>query len=171
MSSWLRHSAAVQVRRARSGPGLWPGPCRQACWVGRGSGAQGWVPKILSAKRLERIFGALDAGGADLDNARRSGPVAVTFRTAIGASDARVTAGSCSCGAASGRDGGDRLRPVPGTPCAAARRAVGLPPEGRGESCRPAMARPQRPCRSSPVPGRSTLPPVARASSRSRFRP
>jgi hypothetical protein len=25
-----------EVRRARSGPGLWPGPCRQARWVGRG---------------------------------------------------------------------------------------------------------------------------------------
>ncbi len=31
---------------------------------------------------------------------------------------------------------------MPGQPCAAARRAVGLPPEGRGESCRPATARP-----------------------------
>jgi hypothetical protein len=30
------------------------------------------------AERLERIFGALAGGGADLDNARRSGPVAVT---------------------------------------------------------------------------------------------
>jgi hypothetical protein len=40
-----------------------------------------------------------------------------------------------------GRDGGDRLRPVPGQPRAAARRAVGLPPEGRGGSCRPATAR------------------------------
>jgi hypothetical protein len=37
---------------------------------------------------------------------------------------------------------GDRLRPVPGMLYAAARRAVGLPPEGRGESCRPATARP-----------------------------
>jgi hypothetical protein len=30
----------------------------------------------------------------------------------------------------------------PGAPCAAARRAVGLASEGRGESCRPATARP-----------------------------
>jgi hypothetical protein len=28
--------SATEVRRARSGPGLWPGPCRQARWVGRG---------------------------------------------------------------------------------------------------------------------------------------
>jgi hypothetical protein len=44
----------------------------------------------------------VDAGGADPDNARRSDPVAVTFRTAIGALGASVTAWSCSCGAASG---------------------------------------------------------------------
>ena len=50
---------------------------------------------------------------------RRSAPVAVTFRAAIGALGASVTAWSCSCGTASGRDGGDRLRPVPGQPCAA----------------------------------------------------
>jgi hypothetical protein len=55
---------------------------------------------------------------------------AVAFRTVIDALGAGVTAWSCSCGAASVRDGGDRLRPVPGQPCAAARRAVGLPPEG-----------------------------------------
>jgi hypothetical protein len=34
---------------------------------------------------------------------------------------------------------------VPGQPSAAARRAVGLPPEGRGESCRPATVTPRRP--------------------------
>jgi len=86
-------------------------------------------------------------------------PVAVTFRTAIGALGASVTAWPCSCGAASGRDGGDRLRPVPGQPCAAARRAVGLAPEERGESCRPATARPPA---TLPAyrrsPGRSALP-------------
>ena len=69
----------------------------------------------------------------------------VTFRTAVGALGASVTAWSCSWGTASGRDGGDQLRPVPGLPCAAARRAVGLPPGGRGESCRPATAGPRRP--------------------------
>ena len=42
---------------ARFGPGLWPGPRRQARRVGRGLRAQGWVPKMLSAERLERIFG------------------------------------------------------------------------------------------------------------------
>jgi hypothetical protein len=43
---------------------------------------------------------------------------------------------------AAGGYGGDRRRPVTGVPCAAARRAVGLASEGRGESCRPATARP-----------------------------
>src|SRR5438046_8513896 len=42
------------------------------------SGAQGRVLKIVSAERLETIFGCLDAGGADPDNVRRSGPQAVT---------------------------------------------------------------------------------------------
>jgi hypothetical protein len=73
------------------------------------------------------------AGGCDLSHG--------DWRS-LGAS---VTAWSCSCGAVSGRDSGDRLRPVPGQPSAAARRAVGLPPEGRDESCRSATAGPRRP--------------------------
>jgi hypothetical protein len=76
---------------------------------------------------------------ADLDNARRSGPEAVTFRTAIGVLAASVTAWPCSCGAASGRYGRDRLRPVPG-----------LPPRN-GET-------PATLTRLSSVPGRSALP-------------
>ena len=39
--------------------------------------------------------------------------------------------------------GGDRRRPDTGAPGAAARRAVGLASEGRGESCRPATVRPR----------------------------
>ena len=39
------------------GPGLWPGPCRQARLGRWRLRAQGWVLKILSAERLERIFG------------------------------------------------------------------------------------------------------------------
>lgn len=31
----------LEVRRARSGPGLRPGPCRQARWGGRGSTVNG----------------------------------------------------------------------------------------------------------------------------------
>ncbi len=47
----------TEVCRAPFGPGLWPGPCRQARWAGRGLPGQGWVLKIVSAERLERIFG------------------------------------------------------------------------------------------------------------------
>jgi hypothetical protein len=39
-----------EIRRARSGPGLWPGPRRQARWVGRGSRVNG-APKARPAKR------------------------------------------------------------------------------------------------------------------------
>ena len=61
----------MEVRRAHSGPGLWPGPRRQARWAGRGSGVKG-----LPEGTRRRC--ALDAGGASPDNARRTGPQAVT---------------------------------------------------------------------------------------------
>ena len=130
----------------RFGPGLRPGPRRQARWVPLGSGAQGRVPKILSAKRLERIFGVpLTLEGPTWTMRGVPAPVAVIFRTAIGVLGASVTAWTCSRGASSGRDGGDRLRPVPGQQCAAARRAVGLPPEGRGEAAAQQRRAPRRP--------------------------
>jgi hypothetical protein len=59
-----------EVRRAPIGPGLRPGPCRQARWGGRGLRGQGWaLAPIALATRRRR---ALDAGGAAPDNARRS---------------------------------------------------------------------------------------------------
>jgi hypothetical protein len=67
----------THVRRAFVGPALWPGPRRQARWAGRGLRRSRVGPEIVSAKRLETISGALDAGGASLDDARRSGPVPV----------------------------------------------------------------------------------------------
>ena len=67
----------------------------------------------------------VEAGGASPDNARRSGPLAVTSsgirRTWREADGLAVVL----AGAAAGY-GGDRRRPVTGVPCAAARRAVGL---------------------------------------------
>ena len=42
------------------------------------SGVKG-APKARPAERLDDLRSALDAGGASPDNARRSGPVAVTF--------------------------------------------------------------------------------------------
>ncbi len=70
----------------------------------------------------------VDAGGADPDNARRSGPVPVTFARRS-AHLARAWRPRPARGAQHrGRYGGDRLRPVPGQPCAAAAAPVGLPP-------------------------------------------
>jgi hypothetical protein len=53
------------------------------------SGAQGWVLKIVSAKRLETIFGCPDAGGASPDNAR---PADCDILTAPGALGTTLTA-------------------------------------------------------------------------------
>jgi hypothetical protein len=55
-----------------------------------------------------------------------------------GATNSMLTAWSSRRGAVPGRYGGHRRRPVTGPPGAAARRAEGLPPEGRDESCRTA---------------------------------
>ena len=112
----------MQVRRARSGPGLWPGPRRQARWAGRG----------LRRSRA----GALDAGGADPDNARHFGPVVVTspgYWCTWRDVDGLVVV---SAGAAAGY-GGDRRRPVTGDAVRGRRRAVGLASEGRGEKLPP----------------------------------
>src|SRR5215472_6360210 len=83
------------------------------------SGAQGWLPKIVSAKRSETIFGALDAGGADPDNTGRSGLIAVTFSRRLAALDARVTSWWW-CWSARQRDtAGTAGGRSPGVPCAA----------------------------------------------------
>jgi hypothetical protein len=37
----LEQMTVAEVRRVRSGPGLWPGPRRQARWVARGSARKG----------------------------------------------------------------------------------------------------------------------------------
>jgi len=62
----------------------------------------------------------VEAGGADPDNARRSGPAPVDFRPATGAHGATLTAWSCSCRVTLGPLRRDGLRPVAGLPCAAA---------------------------------------------------
>src|SRR5437773_10846126 len=65
-----------EVRRAHFGPGLWPGPRRQARWADRGSRVNG-----ARRRRVPRsgMRSTVEAGGASPDNARRSGPVALTF--------------------------------------------------------------------------------------------
>ena len=62
---------------------------------------------------------------------------------ATGASGVRVTALVVVLAGAAAGYGGDRRRPVTGGAVRGSRRAVGLASEGRGESCRPATARPR----------------------------
>jgi hypothetical protein len=114
----------------------------------------------------------IEAGGASLDNARRSGPVAVIFirRSAHSARASRPW--SCSCGAGLGRYGGNCLRPGAGGAVrgssprrrAPARRA-------RRKAAAPATAIPRRPFPLITGPRPLYPPPVARASLCSRFRP
>ena len=83
--------------------------------------------------------GAPLAGGASPDNAR---PAGCDVFTASGASGAGASPWPW-CWRARQRDtAGTAGGRSPGVLCAAARRAVGLASEGRGESCRPATARP-----------------------------
>ena len=53
----LWHCTSCGGSPRASGPGLWPGPRRQARWAGRGLRRSRVGPKIVSAKRLETIFG------------------------------------------------------------------------------------------------------------------
>ena len=65
----------AQVHRASIGPGLWPGPRREARWAGRGLRGQ---RRAEGASRASGMRSTVEAGGASPDNARRSGPLAVT---------------------------------------------------------------------------------------------
>ena len=168
MSAWLLHLLSREVRRARIGPGLRPGPCRQARWVGRGSRVNGGPE---GAFRGAWMGSTVEAGGADPDNARRSGPVAVTF-----AGDRRTRRErdglALLAGAASGRYGGDRWRPVAGVAVRGSRRAVGLPSEGRGEAADPQRRDPRRTSAAiAGHPDRSPSPGYSRPTSRSRSWP
>ena len=109
----------AEVRRARFGPGLWPGPRRQAR---RG------------------------AGGAAPDNARRSGLVLCDPSSGVrrtGAMPDGVTSSHRAApGGVAARTG---CGPVAGTPCAAAAADVGPASEGRGEAAAPQRRDPRRP--------------------------
>ncbi len=149
----------AEVRRARFGPGLWPGPRRQARWVGRGlrRSRAGPEDRFCEAVRNDlRVPLTLEGPTRTM-----RGVPARCCHNSPGDRRARRESDGLAvvlAGAAAGY-GGDRRRPVPGVPCAAARRAVGLASEGRGESCRPATARPPGEPRPPTAghPGRSFL--------------
>jgi hypothetical protein len=139
------------------GPGLRPGPRRQARWGGRGSGVNG-APE--ARPRGARMRSTVDAGGAAPDNARHSGLVAVTFSRRFGAPGAGVTAGPAFAGAAPGdvtagtargRYRGRRARQPPRPQGFRPKDAAKLPPRD-GES--PGYLSRLRPV----TPGRSALP-------------
>ncbi len=99
--------------------------------------AQGWVLKILSAQRLERIFGCPCGWRGRPGQCAAFRPRACDFPS-VGANCATLTAWSSRTGAATADTAGTARGRSPGPPGAAARRAAGLPPGGRDESCRTA---------------------------------
>ena len=85
--------------------------------------------------------------------------LAVTFSTASDALWREADGLAVVLAGAAAGYGGDRRRPVTGGAVRGSRRAVGLASEGRGESCRPATARPRGEPRPPTAghPGRSSL--------------
>jgi hypothetical protein len=145
----------LEVRRARLGPGLRPGPRRQARWGGRGSARKGGTHPCGWRGRPGQCA-AFRPGGCRLS------PGDPRTRRDADGRDQLASRGNW------GRCGGDRLRPVAGTPCAAAAAPVGLPP-GRARAKLPPRngESPGDPRRLYPViPTALLTPPVARACSR-----
>jgi len=75
---------------------------------------QGWVLKILSAERLERIFGCPCGWRGRPGQCAAFRPGDRAFSPATGASGARLKAWFLLAGASPGRYGGNRRRPVIG---------------------------------------------------------
>ena len=153
-----RKFASNSPRAFRAWPSAWPSP----------SGPLGRPRSPGSTARRRRVprsgmRSTVEAGGADPDNARRSGLMAVTS-SRLPAHPARGRRPGRGAGRrGSGIRRGPQAAGHRGRPCAAARRAVGLASEGRGGSCRPATARPRvKPSRLRRSPGRSS-PSTARA--------
>jgi len=103
----------------------------------------------------------VEAGGADPDNARRSGLVPVIFRPATGAHGATLTAWSCSCHTiprplrrvtGRGRWRGSRARQPP--------RPQGHRPKGASEAAAPQRRGPGSPATHGRSSRRLTHPPV-----------
>ena len=102
------------------GPGLWPGPRRQARWAGRGLQGQ---RRAEDASRAAGCEAPLRLGGASPDNAWRSGSLAVTSLRLPGAPRALASARPWRRRARQRDTAADRRRPVTG----AAVRAVAAP--------------------------------------------
>src|SRR6516165_5030928 len=79
----------------------------------------------------------VEAGGASPDNARRSGPPAVTSSWLLARLVDGRRPGRGAGGRGSGVTAGTAGGRSPGPRCAAGRRAVGLASEGRGEAAAP----------------------------------
>jgi hypothetical protein len=120
------------------GPGLWPGPRRQARGAGRGSRVKGL--RLRSKRRAEGAPLRLEGPARTMRGvpARWLGRLHGSWRAWREGDGLAVVL----VGAAAGY-GGDRRRPVTGGAVRGSRRAVGLASEGRGGSCRPATARPR----------------------------
>ena len=128
----------MEVRRACFGPGLWPGPRRQARWVGRGLQGQRravGVSRVAGCEAPLRLEGPTrtmcGVPPCRCDIFKASGALGASASAWLWCRRARQRD---TTGTAGGRS--------PGPRCAAARRAVGLASEGRGESCRPPTAKP-----------------------------
>ncbi len=121
----------------------------------------------LGARGRSALTGAAEPGRGCRSPMRGvPSPIAVTFSGCWRAWREGDGPAMVLAGAAPGY-GGDRIRPVTGGAVRGSRRAVGLASEGRGESCRPATARPPGEPRPPTAghPGRS-FPQNARARPR-----
>jgi hypothetical protein len=128
---------------------------------------QGWVPKMLAAERLEKIFGCPCGWRGRPGQCAAFRPGDCDILPAIGRTWRAGPDGLPAAGArGTGRYGGDRTRPVTGEPGAAAAAPVGLPP-GRPRAKLPprnaeSLGKPQPP--TAGHPGRITFPGCSRPS-------
>jgi hypothetical protein len=153
----------MEVRRARSGPGLRPGPRRQARRVGSGSARKGGSRRCFLRSgfcgALERIFGCPCGWRGRYGQCAAFRPGELIFRPATGALGAmpdgpdqlvQRDTGTLRRGPVAA-GGGDAVR--------GSRRGRRARVRRTRRSCRPATARPPATLAASPChPGRSALP-------------
>jgi hypothetical protein len=138
----MSHPSECSPRVLRAWPLAWPLPSGPLGWQ-RSPALKGGSCRSFLRSGQKRPSGALDAGGTTPDNARRSGPLTATSSRHPAHSARARRPGRGAGGRGSGIRRGPQAAGHPGPRCAAAPRAVGLASEGRGESCRPATARPR----------------------------